>query len=99
MAQTPSKMLALNTAAPTFTLKDTDGKTCKTADFAGKPLLVMFICNHCPFVIHVAAELARLGRDYGWVSEGRPNTRVSGEGASCIAHERWNLPRATCALV
>ena len=64
MAQTPSKMLALNTAAPAFNLKDTDGKDCKTADFAGKPLLVMFICNHCPFVIHVAAELARLGCDY-----------------------------------
>ena len=64
MAQTPSNMLALGTAAPLFNLQDTDGKSCKTSDFDGQPLLVMFICNHCPFVIHVAGELARLGRDY-----------------------------------
>jgi peroxiredoxin len=64
MAQTPSQMLPLGTVAPAFSLPDTDGKTCKNTDFGGKPLLVMFICNHCPFVKHVAAELARLGRDY-----------------------------------
>jgi thiol-disulfide isomerase/thioredoxin len=33
-------------------------------DFAGKPVLVMFICNHCPFVIHVRDQLASIGRDY-----------------------------------
>ena len=65
MALTPSNMIALGTPAPDFTLPDTQGNTVKLADFAGKPLLIMFICNHCPYVIHVAPELARLGKDYG----------------------------------
>lgn len=65
MALTPSTMLALGTAAPDFALPDTDGKAVAKADFAGRPLLVMFICNHCPYVKHVAPELARLGKDYG----------------------------------
>ena len=62
MARTPSTMLALGTKAPDFRLPDTDGHTVVLSDFAGKKaLLVMFICNHCPFVKHVQAELARLG--------------------------------------
>lgn len=65
MALTPSTMLELGTAAPDFALPDTDGQTVSREDYAGKPLLVMFICNHCPYVIHVADELARIGRDYG----------------------------------
>lgn len=65
MAQTSSMMLALGTAAPAFRLPDTSGKTWSLADFSGKPaLLVMFLCNHCPFVKHVREELARVGRDY-----------------------------------
>lgn len=59
-------MVALGTACPDFSLPDTvSGRTVVRADCSGKPLLVMFICNHCPFVVHVADELARLGRDYG----------------------------------
>ncbi len=59
-------MLPLGTLAPDFQLPDTAGKTIALRDFAGAPaLLVMFICNHCPFVRHVRAELAQLGRDYG----------------------------------
>jgi peroxiredoxin len=58
-------MLDLGTPAPDFALPDTTGKTVRLADFRDAPaLLVMFICNHCPFVKHVRAELARLGRDY-----------------------------------
>ena len=65
MAATLSTMHDLGTAAPDFSLPDTDGKTVSLADFADcQALLVMFICNHCPFVIHVRDELARLGRDY-----------------------------------
>lgn len=64
MSLTPSTMLPLGTQAPDFSLPDTDGKTVASDDFAGRPLLVMFICNHCPYVKHVAAELARIGRDY-----------------------------------
>src|ERR1051325_9394873 len=64
MAMTPSTMLALGTPAPDFKLPDTNGKTVLLSDFRGKPLLVMFICNHCPFVKHIRTELAKLGRDY-----------------------------------
>jgi len=65
MVLTPSTMTGLGTKAPAFSLPGTDGRTHSLQDFAGKKaLLVMFICNHCPYVKHVAAELARLGRDY-----------------------------------
>lgn len=64
MALTPSTMMPLGTAAPDFQLPDTDGKTYSLKDFAkADALVVMFICNHCPFVKHVRDELARLGRD------------------------------------
>jgi peroxiredoxin len=66
MVLTPSTMLPLGTKAPDFTLPDVvTGKTINLATFADKKaLLVMFICRHCPYVKHVQAELARLGRDY-----------------------------------
>jgi peroxiredoxin len=61
-----SVMLALGTAAPGFSLPDVvSGRTMTLESFAGsKALLVMFICRHCPFVVHVQSELARVGRDY-----------------------------------
>lgn len=65
MAATPSTMLPLGTAAPAFDLPDSvSGRRVNLEDFAGRPLLVMFICNHCPFVKHVRAELARIGAEY-----------------------------------
>jgi peroxiredoxin len=65
MVSVPSTMLALGTAAPDFALPDTDGRIVSRADLRdAKALLVMFICNHCPYVKHVQAELARIGRDY-----------------------------------
>ena len=64
MAKTPSTMLALGTSAPGFTLPDGLGKVTTLADFAGRPLLVMFICNHCPFVIHICDDLAAFGEVY-----------------------------------
>lgn len=64
MVRTPSTMLPLGTPAPDFTLPNVDGRTVTLADAAGpKGTLVMFICNHCPFVKHVADQLAALGRD------------------------------------
>jgi peroxiredoxin len=59
-------MLALGTPAPAFRLPDTtEDRSVGLEDFATSPvLLVMFLCNHCPFVIHVKEELARLARDY-----------------------------------
>lgn len=61
-----SKMMSLGTKAPEFKLTDTvSGQPVSIGDFDDKSaLLVMFICNHCPYVQHVRDELARLGRDY-----------------------------------
>jgi len=65
MALTPSTMLDLGTEAPGFCLPDTEGKAVALDDIAGSvPLLVIFLCNHCPYVKHVRHELARLGREY-----------------------------------
>ncbi len=65
MVLTPSTMLPLGTKAPDFSLPNIDGRTVSLADLAGSPaLVVMFMCNHCPYVKHVAPELARLARDY-----------------------------------
>lgn len=65
MAMTPSNMLALATRAPDFQLPATDGSVYALQDFAASRLLLtMFICNHCPFVQHIRAGLAQLGREY-----------------------------------
>ena len=64
MAVTPSTMLDLGVDAPSFRLPDFNGNYHSLDDYAGKPLLVMFICNHCPFVIHVRSKLAELTREY-----------------------------------
>src|SRR5438128_1206425 len=65
MTITESKILELGSNAPDFTLPDTEGKRVTLADFADKSaLVVMFICNHCPYVKHVAAELTRVASDY-----------------------------------
>jgi peroxiredoxin len=65
MALTPSTMLALGTVAPVFQLPNIDGKHVALADFKAAPaLVVMFICNHCPYVKHLRAALAEFGREY-----------------------------------
>ena len=64
MAAVESQMLELGTEAPPFSLPDPDGEMHSLRDGADA-YLVMFICNHCPFVKHVREELARIGRDYG----------------------------------
>ena len=62
---TPSTMMALGTSAPDFQLPDLTTRTVSRNDFAEHPaLLVMFICNHCPYVKHVVGEIARVGREY-----------------------------------
>ena len=65
MVQTLSTMLLLGTSAPQFSLPDPDGKIVSLSDFDGAPaLVVVFMCNHCPFVKHVAPGLANLAREY-----------------------------------
>jgi peroxiredoxin len=75
MSLTPSSMLPLGTVAPDFSLPDVvSGSTLALADVRGRVgTLVMFICNHCPYVVHVNAELVRvakvaLSRDVGVVA-------------------------------
>jgi peroxiredoxin len=64
MPAVPSAMLTLGTPAPPFRLPDTEGRVVARDDFAGRPLLVMFLSNHCPYVKHLRAGLAALGEDY-----------------------------------
>ena len=66
MVKTASTMLPLGANAPDFSLPDVvDNTIVSLSDFADKKgLLVMFICRHCPFVVHVREELAQIGRDY-----------------------------------
>jgi peroxiredoxin len=65
MVKTASTMLPLGTKAPDFSLPNIDGRTVSLSDFANAPgLLVIAMCNHCPFVIHLRSELARFAREY-----------------------------------
>jgi peroxiredoxin len=64
MVAVNSTMLPLGTPAPGFQLPDTAGKLVSSQDFSGAPaLVVMFICNHCPYVKHLKADLAKFGRE------------------------------------
>jgi peroxiredoxin len=65
MARTPSTMVDLGTTAPDFNLPDTGGQIVRRDDLRdATALLVMFICNHCPFVQHIRQELSRFAHDY-----------------------------------
>lgn len=65
MSLTESTMLALGNNAPDFELKSTDGTMVSLADFAEKDaLVVIFMCNHCPYVIHIAAALKAVSDRY-----------------------------------
>ncbi|MGD9110437.1 MAG: thioredoxin family protein [Phycisphaerales bacterium] len=65
MTATASTMLPLGTQAPDFALPDTDGSTVTLSDFKGKKaLLVIFMCNHCPFVKHVLEDMVSLIKEY-----------------------------------
>ena len=78
MSRTPSNMAALGTKAPEFYLKDMKSGTewFSFADLKGeKGTLVLFICNHCPFVLHVIEEVVMIANDY----------RVQGLGVVAIS--------------
>ena len=67
MARTSSNMVALNTIAPNFNLPDTNSNNTLTTFFdikGEKGTLVMFICNHCPYVLLVIDEITRIANDY-----------------------------------
>jgi thiol-disulfide isomerase/thioredoxin len=98
-----STMLPLGTPLPAFELANVvDGRAVASSTLAGKPLLVMFICNHCPYVVHVRDELGRIARDY----QPRGVTLVAINSNSVATHpedgpgpmkelaalERWTFP-------
>jgi len=63
MSATPSQMVSLGTAMPAFSLPDTvSGRSVDSASLLGRPSVVIFICNHCPYVKHIRAGLAEFGR-------------------------------------
>ncbi|MBN1765778.1 MAG: thioredoxin family protein [Sedimentisphaerales bacterium] len=65
MVKTESNMLALGTEAPDFSLPDVKGKLVSLTDYKDAPaLLVIFMCNHCPFVVHIREKLVELVKDY-----------------------------------
>ena len=65
MVRTASTMLPLGTQAPDFTLANTDGQRVSLSDFRDKKaLVIIFMCNHCPYVKHVAPELTRVSNEY-----------------------------------
>ena len=65
MVKTSSTMLPLGTRAPDFSLPNIDGRTVSLSDFRStKGLLVIFMCNHCPFVVHLRAALAKFAAEY-----------------------------------
>ncbi|MEM6364954.1 MAG: thioredoxin family protein [Planctomycetota bacterium] len=64
MVRTASTMMPLGTKAPAFDLPETDGGRVSLSDFDdAKALLVVFLCNHCPYVKHVADQLKKLADD------------------------------------
>ena len=65
MVAVNSTMLPLGTRAPQFSLPDATGKQVSLSEFANTPaLVVIFMCNHCPYVTHIRAGLAQFARDY-----------------------------------
>jgi peroxiredoxin len=65
MSLTPSTMLPLGTPAPDFSLPDLRGHLISPKDFRNRPgMLLIFMCNHCPYVIHLRSALAQLAREY-----------------------------------
>ena len=67
MAATPTTDIPLGFQAPSFALTDAVTGTTVTSDdvFAGGPTVVVFMCNHCPFVIHVLDAFVALAAEYG----------------------------------
>ena len=67
MAQTPSNMIALGTIAPKFELLDTiSNSKMKLDNLKGsKGTVIAFVCNHCPFVVHINEQFVKIANQYG----------------------------------
>lgn len=64
MVKTASTMLPLGSKAPPFSLPNVDGQSVALESFSGKPVLVVFMCNHCPFVIHIRDQFVKFAKEY-----------------------------------
>ncbi len=64
MVKTASTMLPLGSTAPDFSLPNVDGRTVTREDFTARPLLAVFMCNHCPFVIHIREQFVKFAKEY-----------------------------------
>ena len=95
MARTPSNMLDLGTKAPNFTLPNTiDEKAYSFLDVEGKHgTLVMFICNHCPYVLHVFNGITSLANDY--INQGIGFVAISSNDVENYPDDSPELMKAT----
>ena len=93
MALTPTTSIPLGFQAPSFTLPDALTGDALNSDelMQGGPSVVVFMCNHCPFVVHIAEELARLGQDY-------PEQGIGIVGISGVVRGVWVLAPRTASL-
>jgi len=82
MTATPSTMLPLGTMMPSFRLPAATGETVSSDSFAGGPVLVAFICHHCPFVRHIRREFARFAAEY----QGRGLSIVAINSNDAVSH-------------
>jgi peroxiredoxin len=91
MVATPSTMLQLGTSLPDFTLPDVvSGKRLTQDDLAGsQATLVMFICNHCPYVQHIIEELGRLAEEY--ITQGVSVVAISSNDIGAYPEDRPEL--------
>lgn len=90
MALTESTMIALGSSAPDFTLPATDGSEVSLAQFSkAQALVVLFICNHCPYVIHIAEALSKLAREYQ--EKGVAFVAISSNDASNYSADSFEL--------
>ena len=94
MALTASKMLPLGTSAPDFKLPDTEGKMISSNDFKeAKAFLVIFMCNHCPYVKHILSQMINLIKDYQAKS-----VAVVGINSNDIANYQDDSPKLMAKL-
>jgi peroxiredoxin len=94
MVNTPSTMVPLGTQAPSFSLPDTEGKVVSLDDYKGSPaLLVVFLCNHCPFVKHVLPQFVELVREY----QGR-GVGIVGISSNDVTHYPDDAPEKMAEL-
>lgn len=95
MARTPSTMLDLGTAAADFSLPEpSTGQTVSLSDFNGKPLLIVFSCNHCPFVLHILESFTEFATEYS--AKGLSVVMIN---ANDIAHYPDDSPEKMIDLV